>query len=373
MFQILIRQRLLWNKNGVVAAYAANTHQGIVRNYNEDRVSIILNIVKPPSRKEEIWPKCSFFGIYDGHGGSKCAEFLRDYLHQFVIRDLNFPKHPKEALRNGFKQAENKFLEICQDGKEIIDKSGSWAIVVLIVGSHWYVANVGDSRALLSSNNGYKIYSLSRDHKPSDESEKKRIITAGGQIYHRTAITPSNNTTKPEIVVGPQRVLPGRLSVCRTFGDPEAKLHQYGGNPNVIIATPEIKTFEITHNHDFIVLGWDGIFDKLNNQDTVQWVWNSVKDSLHKNQVHNQWALGVEYVIKNSLLKKTLDNVTVVMVAFNGFEKYINHFDEIIDYKPTAHSVSPTRENDRMINHTGTYSQEGVNIPPSQRATPKRT
>ena len=58
-------------RNGVVSAYAANTHQGIVRTYNEDRVSIILNIVKPPSRKDEIWPKCSFFGIYDGHGGSK--------------------------------------------------------------------------------------------------------------------------------------------------------------------------------------------------------------------------------------------------------------------------------------------------------------
>lgn len=44
-------------RNGIVSAYAANTHQGIVRNYNEDRVSIILNIVKPPSRKDEVWPK----------------------------------------------------------------------------------------------------------------------------------------------------------------------------------------------------------------------------------------------------------------------------------------------------------------------------
>lgn len=29
----------------------------------------------------EIWPKCSFFGVYDGHGGNVCADFLRDYLH----------------------------------------------------------------------------------------------------------------------------------------------------------------------------------------------------------------------------------------------------------------------------------------------------
>jgi protein phosphatase 2C family protein 2/3 len=56
-------------------------------------------------------------------------------------------------------------------------------------------------------------------------------------------------------VVGPQRVLPGRLSVCRTFGDPEAKLTQFGGNPHVIISKPEIKSFEINSNHDFILMG----------------------------------------------------------------------------------------------------------------------
>ena len=66
-----------------MAAYGANTNQGIVRNYNEDRVAIILNIMKPKSKQYigEDWPKCSFFGIYDGHGGNVCADFLRDYLH----------------------------------------------------------------------------------------------------------------------------------------------------------------------------------------------------------------------------------------------------------------------------------------------------
>ena len=37
-------------RNGIVRAYAANTNQGLVRGYNEDRVSIILNIVKPEHR-----------------------------------------------------------------------------------------------------------------------------------------------------------------------------------------------------------------------------------------------------------------------------------------------------------------------------------
>ena len=63
--------------------------KNLCRNYNEDRVSIILNIMQPSSKQSvQKWPKCSFFGIYDGHGGSMCADFLKDYLHQMVRTTL---------------------------------------------------------------------------------------------------------------------------------------------------------------------------------------------------------------------------------------------------------------------------------------------
>ena len=72
--------------HGLITSYAANTHQGIQRNYNEDRVSIILNMTRPSTRKDvPVWPKCSYFAIYDGHGGSECSDFLKDQLHLIII------------------------------------------------------------------------------------------------------------------------------------------------------------------------------------------------------------------------------------------------------------------------------------------------
>jgi len=63
-----------------------------------------------------------------------------------------------------------------------------------------------------------------------------------------------NNVNTEQIILGPFRVLPGRLSVSRTFGDIEAKKPKYGGNPKVIIADPEVKAFKIQNNYDFVIL-----------------------------------------------------------------------------------------------------------------------
>lgn len=64
-------------------------------------------------------------------------------------------------------------------------------------------------------------------------------------------------------------MLPGRLSVCRTFGDAEAKLEYRGGNPNVVKAEPDIRAFQLGKQHDFIVLASDGIFDKMSNDEII--------------------------------------------------------------------------------------------------------
>ncbi|CAD8095732.1 unnamed protein product [Paramecium primaurelia] len=316
-----LRQSLLPNyeptkcssqRNGIIKAYAANTNQGIVRDYNEDRVSIILNIIKPQSRNTEQWPKCSFFGVYDGHGGALCADYLRDNLHQFVVKEPDFPWNPVGAITKGFEAAEKSFLQIAQESynKGIPERSGSCAVVVLIIGDNCYVANVGDSRAVLSAASGRKAIALSHDHKP--ELEQDRIVKGGGSVYQTHGINEEGIQ-----ILGPVRVNPGRLSVSRTFGDIEAKFERFGGNPKVVIAEPEIKQFKITNEHDFIVLGSDGIFDKLSSSDVMNIIWKDILNCQVGNNLHNVLSTSVESVLRESIQRKSTDNVTLLIIAFS--------------------------------------------------------
>lgn len=53
--------------------------------------------------------------------------------------------------------------------------------------------------------------------------------------------------------------------MSRTFGDIEAKKPKYGGNPRVITADPDIKSFKVLNSYDYIILACDGVFDKLDS------------------------------------------------------------------------------------------------------------
>lgn len=87
--------------------------------------------------------------------------------------------------------AEKKFALIARSTKNKEnnpDKSGSCLLICLIVDDICYIVNVGDSRAILSTEGGRFAFNLSRDHRPSDPKEQERIISAGGKIY-RTEMT----------------------------------------------------------------------------------------------------------------------------------------------------------------------------------------
>jgi protein phosphatase 2C family protein 2/3 len=210
----------------------------------------------------EVWPRCSFFGLYDGHAGTGVSEYLRDNLHRFIIGDANFPWNPREAITRGFLTCENAILTKFEKAKDV---SGSCAVVALFVGDTCFIANAGDSRAIMSGGSGKKIYGLTRDHKPDETEERQRILEAGGEVYHGKGSTAN--------AVAPCRVHPGRLAVSRSLGDYPAKIPQHGGNPLAIISCPEIRAFRTDNTHDFILIASDGVFDKLSNKECVGTIW----------------------------------------------------------------------------------------------------
>ena len=40
-----------------------------------------------------------------------------------------------------------------------------------------------------------------------------------------------------------------------------------------MVADPDVTAFEIKDNHDFIVIGCDGVFDKLSSKDAIHIAW----------------------------------------------------------------------------------------------------
>ena len=309
---------------GIIKAYGANTYQGIIRNYNEDRVSIIINMNKPKNFKENFWPKVSFFGIYDGHGGKECAEYLRDNLHKLICESPNFIKNPIEAIKNGFAMAEKDFLmnhAISNFNQTVINRSGSCALILITIETKIYVANVGDSRAIMSSNR--KLREITIDHKPNEINEKNRIIKNGGKVYQTQSPLNSfnNSLIHNQILIGPFRVFPGRLSVSRTIGDVEAKNVKFGGKSNVVIAVPDVYCFDIVEDDvDFLVLGCDGIFDQLSNKDCFDCAWMVFQE--FKENLHVLCGKVVDFIIKAAMSRKSFDNVTCLVVVVKEFEKF---------------------------------------------------
>ena len=332
---------------GIIQAYGANTHEGLIRNYTEDRVSIIINMNRPINYKKNRWPKVSFFGIYDGHGGKHCAEYLRDNLHKYISNDNSFPENVPQAIKNGFLYAEKDFLNnyaISKINDNIIDKSGSCAVILLIVDNKIYIANCGDSRTIMSINN--ELREITIDHKPNFPNEKKRIYENGGQVYQSQ--TPINNNNNEQYLIGPYRVFPGRLSVSRTIGDIEAKNIKFGGNPNVIIAEPEIYSFDLNKdNIDFFIMGCDGIFDQMSNKDVFDCAWKIFKNSSQiikeNNNIHTQCGKIVDFILKSAMSRKSFDNITCLIIAlkdFNYLEKKDINQSEIIPQKVTSIPLS---------------------------------
>lgn len=61
-----------------------------------------------------------------------------------------------------------------------LEGSGTTASTVMITPTHIICANAGDSRSILVTED--RVVELSKDHKPSNDTELQRIRLAGGSV-----------------------------------------------------------------------------------------------------------------------------------------------------------------------------------------------
>ena len=110
----------------------------------------------------------------------------------------------------------------------------------------------------------------------------------------------------------------------------ESKITSFGGNPNVLINKPSITTLKLNKKSDFILIGCDGIFDNLENENILRLIWSFKKKGKTIENIHKLSADITDCVIKYSMKKLTEDNVTVIFFAFQNFQEKMK--DEEFEY-----------------------------------------
>ncbi|GBE89606.1 phosphatase 2C-like domain-containing protein [Sparassis latifolia] len=231
----------------------------------------------------------AFFAVFDGHGGNAVAEFARAFLHQTLCEDEEYARraYPK-ALRNAFLKVDAKLSGVYGDMAV-----GSTANVALVTGKgRIYLANAGDSRAVLS--NKGKAKTLSTDHKTSIPVEKARVEAADGYVWRGRV----NND----------------LAMTRALGD-----FRYKQNMNlppekqIVTADPEVMEHEITEEDEFLILACDGIWDCLESQQVVDLVRLFVSQGKMLSKVCEDIC---QYCLApHPIMGRGSDNMTLMVVA----------------------------------------------------------
>ncbi|XP_022727552.1 uncharacterized protein LOC111283351 isoform X2 [Durio zibethinus] len=247
--------------------------------------------------------------------------FHLDILKEALLRAIHDidAKFSKEASRNNL-------------------GSGSTATVILIADGQILVANIGDSKAILCSEkfhspteakatllqlykeqrrNGaasplrnsnfklaassglvyYVVKELTRDHHPDRDDERSRVEAAGGYVVDWGGVPRVN----------------GQLAISRAIGDVLYK--SYG-----VIAAPEVTDWQsLTANDSYLVVGSDGVFEKLSLQDVCDLLWEVKNHATIGSRLSSSCSLSLADCLVNTAFKRgSMDNMAAVVVPLGS-------------------------------------------------------
>ena len=241
----------------------------------------------------ELYHRCSFFAIADGHAGCDAAIFLKDNLKK------NLADLPSIRAIYANKHIENKQIE--EEIKSLFDEidrrmwkegitGGTTVNVVIVTDEKLIFVNVGDTKSILVRNN--EVVFESNDHKPENQKEQDRIISTGGFIKNGR--------------------INAKLNVSRAFGDFRLKMNktplsvyafEQHQHDQPVIVTPDVKVLKRTERDSFIAIGCDGIFDVVSVTQLSQMTRERIG-------VHDSTEKLSSEIIHTAIAKNSKDNLT---------------------------------------------------------------
>jgi len=214
-------------------------------------------------------PNAAFFAVFDGHNGGEVAKFAAEHVPSILPETQEFVEGMySEALRQTFLAIDEKIFAgwpdclakyaeshqrrhlLCSLSRSAAGP-GCAALACLLKDDRLHVANAGDCRAVLCRD-GFAV-TMSTEHRPEAESERRRIEQAGGRVVRGR--------------------VNGRLGVSRGLGDFAYKGdYQVSAEEQIVTAYADIATHVLDEQDEFLILACDGIWERRSAQEIIEFV-----------------------------------------------------------------------------------------------------
>ena len=259
-----------------------------------------------------------YMAVCDGHGveGHEVSGFIKRTLP----KDLSNALMNKEILtsdKNNKKKIYNiigsTFIKVNEKliSNEAINSifSGTTCVSLIYTPIKLICANIGDSRAVVGrydkNNKKWISINLSRDHKPTEEDEARRILKKGGRIKPFLDEETGTEVGPPRVWVRDDEV-PG-LAMTRSFGDRVAAI---AGT----ICVPEIKEYAFHEGDKFVILASDGVWEFISSEECI----NIIGKFYENNNIVECCNFLYEESRKRWLREEdVVDDITMLLIFFD--------------------------------------------------------
>ncbi|XP_061998651.1 probable protein phosphatase 2C 60 [Rosa rugosa] len=231
-----------------------------------------------PLSSLESGPYGTFIGVYDGHGGPETSRYVNDHLFQNLKRFTSEQQSMSvDVIRKAYQATEDGFLSIVTKQwpvKPQIAAVGSCCLVGVICGGTLYIANVGDSRAVLGrvvkATGEVLAIQLSAEHNVAIESVRQEMHSLHPDDSHIVVL--KHNVWRVK----------GLIQISRSIGDVYLKKPEFNREPlyakfrlrepfkrPILSAEPAISVHELQPHDQFLIFASDGLWEHLTNQEAV--------------------------------------------------------------------------------------------------------